>query len=86
VVGVSRDDQETNDRFRQSLDLPYPLVGDPDGKICSDYKVNWPIIGRSKRVTYLIGSDRLVRLALHNELNMDAHAEQACAFVPNAPA
>jgi hypothetical protein len=23
-----------------------------------------------------------VRLALHDELNMDAHADQACAFAP----
>jgi thioredoxin-dependent peroxiredoxin len=86
VIGISRDDQETNDRFRKSLDLPYPLVGDPDGTICGAYKVSWPIIGRSKRVTYLIGRDRLVRLAFHDELNMDAHAEQACAIAPEAPA
>jgi peroxiredoxin len=65
---------------------PYPLVGGPDGKICGAYKVSWPIIGRSKRVTYLIGRDRLVRLAFHDELNMDAHAEQACAISPEAPA
>jgi thioredoxin-dependent peroxiredoxin len=85
VIGVSRDDEETNARFRKSLDLPYPLVSDPDGRICRDYKVSWPIIGRAKRVTYLIGKDRQVRLALHDELNMDAHADQACAYAPSAP-
>ena len=61
-------------------------MGDPEGVICSGYKVSWPLIGRSKRVTYLIGKDRLVRLAFHDELNMDAHVEKACAFVPTAPA
>ena len=84
VIGVSRDDQGTNDRFRESLDLPYPLVGDPDGKICEGYKVNWPLIGRVKRVTYLIGRDQRVRLAFHDEFKMDEHAAQACATAPTA--
>ena len=33
VVGVSQDSQATNDRFRASLGLPFPLVGDPTGTI-----------------------------------------------------
>jgi len=48
--------------------------------------VSWPLIGRSKRVTYLIGRDRRVRLAFHDELNMDEHAAQACAAAPEAKA
>jgi thioredoxin-dependent peroxiredoxin len=84
VIGISRDDQATNDRFRESLGLPYPLVGDPDGKICEDYKVSWPLLGRSKRVTYLIGRDQRVRLAFHDEFKMDEHAAQACAAAPAA--
>ena len=84
VIGVSRDDQATNDKFRASLSLPYPLVGDPDGKICEGYKVSWPLIGRSKRVTYLIGRDQRVRLAFHDEFKMDEHAAQACAAAPAA--
>ena len=86
MVGVSRDDQATNDRFRESLGLPYPVVGDPEGTISDGYKVSWPIIGRSKRVTYLIGRDRRVRLAFHDELKMEEHAAQACAAAPEAKA
>jgi peroxiredoxin Q/BCP len=86
VVGVSADDQETNDRFRESLDLPYPLVGDAEGKIRAAYGVNWPLIGRPKRATFLVGRDRRVRLAFHDELHMDAHAEQACAVASAPPA
>ena len=81
VVGVSRDDQATNDRFRESLGLPYPLVGDPGGAITGAYKVDWPLIGRAKRATFLIGRDRHVRLAFHDEFKMDAHADQACTAV-----
>ena len=78
VIGVSRDDQPTNDRFRESLGLPYPLVGDPRGQITGAYGVDWPLIGRAKRVTFLIGRDRHVRLAFHAEFNMGAHADEAC--------
>jgi peroxiredoxin Q/BCP len=80
VIGVSRDTQETNDHFRQSLGLPYSLVGDPGGVISRDYKVRWPFVGLSQRVTFLIGSDRAIRLAFHNEFDADSHAAKACAF------
>jgi peroxiredoxin Q/BCP len=42
VVGVSGDTQETNGRFGESLGLPFPLVGDPDGTILKAYRVRWP--------------------------------------------
>jgi peroxiredoxin len=86
VIGISRDDQPTNDRFRESLGLPYPLVGDPEGKVTSAYKVDWPLVGWSKRATFLIGRDRRVRLAFHDEFKMDAHAAQACAAAPPSKA
>jgi peroxiredoxin Q/BCP len=78
VIGVSRDTQETNDRFRESLDLPYTLVGDPEEKIIRAYDVRWPIIGVTQRITYVIGRNRKVRVAFHSELDMDAHSAQAC--------
>jgi peroxiredoxin Q/BCP len=86
VVGVNGDPQEANDRFRESLDLPFPLVGDPKGTILKSYGVRWPIIGIAKRVTYVIGKDRTVLSAFRNERNMTAHAAQACAFVSRVTA
>jgi peroxiredoxin len=79
VVGVSRDPQDKSDRFRQSLGLPFPLVGDPDGAILRAYKVRWPILGLARRVTYLIAKNRAVRLAFHSEFNIGAHVSKTCA-------
>ncbi len=79
MVGVSTDAQETSDRFRAALDLPYPVVGDPGGTLCRAYDVTWPLIGRVQRVTYLIGRDRRLRLAFHDELRFLAHVDKACA-------
>jgi peroxiredoxin len=80
-VGVSNDSQETNDRFAKSLELPYPLVGDPDGEILRGYKVRWPILGLARRVTYLVGRERRVESAYNSAFDADSHVAQACAFV-----
>jgi peroxiredoxin len=81
VVGVSGDSQEENDRFRESLDLPFALVGDPDGRILRDYQVRWPLIGRARRVTFVIERDKTVQFAFRSETSMTAHAAQACEYV-----
>jgi len=79
VVGVSRDTQETSDRFRESLRLPYPLVGDARGDVLAAYKVRWPVIGLARRVTYLISKNRHVKLVFHSEFNIDQHVVETCA-------
>ena len=47
VIGVSSDTQETNDRFRESLGLPFRLVGDPRARssaptTCAGPSWAWP--------------------------------------------
>lgn len=79
VVGVSRDPQATSDRFRQSLDLPFPLVGDTEGVVLSAYKVRWPVIGLARRVTYLVDRNRKIKLALHSEFDIGAHVNETCS-------
>jgi peroxiredoxin len=80
-VGVSKDPQETSDRFRESLELPYPMVGDPEGKVLLAYEVRWPLIGLARRVTYVIGPDRRIRDVIRGELDADHHVAEACALV-----
>jgi peroxiredoxin len=81
VVGISSDSQEKNDRFRETLELPFPLVGDTEGRILRDYQVRWPLIGRARRVTFVIERDKTVQFAFGSETSMTAHAERACEFV-----
>jgi thioredoxin-dependent peroxiredoxin len=79
VVGVSADRAETAERFRASLELPYPMVGDPEGRILRAYQVRWPLLGLARRVTYVVGRDRKVRFAFRSERNVDGHVAQAVA-------
>ena len=73
VVGVSTDSAETLARFRAEHDLPFPLVSDRGSKIARAYRASWPLIGLARRVTYLVGRDRRVRLAFRSERDPRAH-------------
>ncbi len=39
VLGVSRDDVATHEKFRDKYELNFPLLADVDGKICEKYGV-----------------------------------------------
>jgi peroxiredoxin Q/BCP len=39
VVGVSRDSVVSHQKFKTKYDLPFPLLSDPDGKVCEKYDV-----------------------------------------------
>ena len=81
VIGVSADSQETADRFRESLDLPFAVVGDHSGHILRAYRVRWPLIGLARRVTYVVGRDRKIRSVYESQRKVDEHVAQACAVV-----
>jgi peroxiredoxin Q/BCP len=53
VLGVSSDDLETHRRFAASLDLGFPLLTDPGGKLAAQY-------GRG-RIAFLIDKGGVVR-------------------------
>jgi peroxiredoxin len=92
VVGVSADEQEVQDRFAQSLSLPFPLVGSPDGSVGTAYGVRWPVIGYFRRATFLVGPDGTIQGAFRQESKPTTHATWAVATVrrrtsgPSAPA
>jgi peroxiredoxin Q/BCP len=39
VIGVSRDSVESHQKFKAKYDLPFPLLSDPEGKVCEKYGV-----------------------------------------------
>ena len=81
VIGVSANHQDTSERFRNSLDLPFPLVGDASGEILRAYRVRWPLLGLARRVTYVIGRDQKIRSVYESQLAVDDHVAEACAVV-----
>jgi thioredoxin-dependent peroxiredoxin len=83
---VSADDQATADRFRASLELPYPLVGDPGKKVLNAYGVRIPVLGLARRVTFVIGRDRRIEAVHESAFDPESHVAAACQVVLRRPA
>ena len=72
---MSPDTQERSDAFRASLSLPYPLVG--DAEVVRAWGARWPLFGRSRRVSFVVGKDHRVLHRYVNELDAQAHVSEA---------
>lgn len=70
---MSTDDQETSERFRESLCLPFPLVGDDGGRVARAYGVRIPLVGLARRVTFLVGRQRKIELVFESTFDIGAH-------------
>ena len=60
VIGISKDDVKSHDKFKEKYDLPFILASDPDGEVADDYGI-WKeksMFGRTfmgmNRSTFLI--------------------------------
>jgi len=87
VFGVSRDDLDTHRKFKAEHSLPFELLADVDGSVAKDYKARLPLLGVSKRITYLIDAEGRVA-AVHEEMFGSArhvHAVRAALEVGARP-
>jgi peroxiredoxin Q/BCP len=58
VFGVSRDTQESHDKFRAAHALPFPLVADADGAVQKAYGVpSMGVLPIAERVSFLVDRD-----------------------------
>ena len=76
-LGVSRDDVETQQRFREEHGFDYPLVADPDGTVADAFGAKRLGPLPSKRRTYVLDADGTVLRVIASELNMEVHADEA---------
>lgn len=76
VLGVSMDDLDTNKRFAQSLNLPFPLASDK-GEVAEAYGVKNGAY--ANRATFVIGPDGNVVKVIEGKDAIDpAAAVDAC--------
>ncbi|MFC8529966.1 peroxiredoxin [Nocardia sp. NPDC057227] len=80
ILGLSNDDVATQKRFDETHRLGYPLLADVDGNVAKAYGLKRRVPGLpAKRGTFVIGTEGRVLAAVHSELNMNIHADQALA-------
>jgi peroxiredoxin Q/BCP len=83
-VGISRDSVAAQKKFAERHSFDYPLLSDESGHVAGIFDVKRGKIGERlgapvKRWTFAIGTDRSVVAAIHSEVNMDTHADEALA-------
>ena len=79
-VGISRDPVDKQRRFAELHDFDYPLLSDPDSAVAAamGVKRRLPLGALStRRMTFVIDTDRRVLEVIHSERSMDEHADRA---------
>lgn len=84
VVGVSHDDEASHKKFAERYKLTYPLLTDEGGKLAELYRLSdgaigklSALIGRTRRVTYVIDKKQNIKAVLTGELSASGHTEGA---------
>ncbi|MES2856315.1 MAG: peroxiredoxin [Bdellovibrionota bacterium] len=68
VFGISADSVEAQAAFHKKHSLNFTLLADPDSKVITSYGTKMPVVGMSKRQTFIIGPDLKVK---HIETDVD---------------
>ncbi|MDG9673588.1 peroxiredoxin [Micromonospora sp. DH14] len=79
-VGISRDPVAKQAEFSKLRGFDYPLLSDADGTVAQQFGVKrrLPLGALStKRMTFVIGTDRRVIEVIHSEVSMNDHADRA---------
>jgi peroxiredoxin Q/BCP len=77
IFGVSSDDDSSHTRFSSAYNLPFPLISDPSKRIASLYGVTrWGGLLPSRRVTFVIDREGIIRSVIHHELRIGKHVEE----------
>ena len=71
VFGVSRDSMDTHLRFKEEHRLPFDLLADENGQVAKAYGARMPLVGITKRITYLVDAEGSIA-AVHEEMMGDA--------------
>jgi thioredoxin-dependent peroxiredoxin len=75
VAGVSPQDSASHALFRDRYQLPFPLLADPDKAVVRAYDVDGPLGLGVRRVTYLIGRDRIIVDAVRADFRISRHLD-----------
>lgn len=77
VVGISRDRVDSHRSFAGRYDLPYTLLSDPDARVRSLFGVKKTLGFFDGRVTFVIATDGVIRVAYSSAMNASEHVKRA---------
>jgi peroxiredoxin Q/BCP len=80
VIGVSRDDAASHDKFKTHHRLPFTLLSDPGGKVATAWGVKGKL-GLPGRVTYVFDQGGTLRHRFDSMIRFGKHVDEALAVV-----
>ena len=84
-VGISMDTVDKQAAFSDKHDFDYPLLADTDGKVATLFGVKRRFGAlRTKRSTFVIDHDLIVRGVINSELSMNSHADKALEILASS--
>ena len=75
VAGVSPQDVESHQKFRDEYELPFTLLSDPDKVAIKMYDVDGPFGVGVRRATFLVSQDRVIKDAVMADVRIGRHQE-----------
>jgi len=73
VLGSSTGSLKSHEKFAEKQGLSFPLVADKGSKLAKAYGATRFLVPVSKRITYVIGRDGVIKGVCHDETNVSAH-------------
>ena len=73
VYGISRDSIATHLKFKKTHKLPFDLLSDGNGRVAAKYKALIPIVGITKRITYLLDENHKIAAVYDSLFNANQH-------------
>ena len=73
VIGINSEKGEKHERFRKHHGLPFRLLVDPGREAARSYEAIGPFGLYTARVSYLVGSDGVIRDAVRADLRLGPH-------------
>lgn len=81
IVGISPDKHDTQCRFAREMGLNFPLIADKGGTIAAAYQVKWPILGLTRRVTFVVGEGRRIEAIFEHPTIVTSRPKSSLVFV-----
>ncbi len=82
MVGISTDSVETQRRFKEQYQLPYPLLSDQGGMVAKQYSGTMPVVGLANRATFVVGKDGTVKQVIESNEAIDPTGAIAACTMP----
>ena len=73
IVGISPQNEASHARFRARYELPFPLLYDRQKSVIRAFGVNGPMGFGVRRVTYLIGQDKVIEKRVLADFAVNQH-------------